>query len=140
MNSNKIAMRLAMELAPVCQVERLIDGTGVPLSENELKEVWGNVLDYLGYEDVGEWMDIIGFKDAVDRNGQELSGIEKWLCDEVMELADDALASGYHEMSGLGISYVTKKIACDSCPPMKRVGGLNILARIVPVLKSRRMR
>lgn len=123
MNIAKIAEQIIATPAPVGFVERLMDG-GVPLSEDELQEAWSSTLQKLGYGEVGDWMDVGPFMQAYARFGAKLEGAEKWLADEVMDMAREAEAGGYQQMSGLGMSFVSRKSACSSCPAERRLAKL----------------
>jgi len=139
MDISRIAARIVSQEGPMNCIERLMEGNAAPLSESELRDSWAKVLQVLGYGEVGDWMDVGSYILAYNRFAAKLEGVEKWLADEVMDMAQEAQTGGYRQMSGLGMSFVSRKSACASCPAERRLSKLTIQASgHFSSLKSRR--
>jgi hypothetical protein len=134
MDFSKIASSVALVAAPVVQLRVAIEG-GLPVTADDVQQAWSGVLQKFGCEG---WISVGSFIQAYNRFGAKLEGLEKCLADMAMNMAQEADAGGYQEISGLGTSFVSSKSACRVCPDKVRLAGVTMLARAAKVLKSRR--
>jgi len=135
MDTSKIASAVALAAAPVVRLGTAIDG-GLAVTAEDVKQAWSNVMQKFGCED--GWILVGPYIQAYNRFGAKLEGLEKCLADMAMNMAQEADAGGYQEVSGVGTTFVSSKSACRACPDKVRLAGLTMLARVAKALKSRR--
>ena len=135
MDTSKIASAVALAAAPVASLKTAIDG-GLPVTADDVKKAWSSVLQKFGCED--GWIPIGPFIQAYNRSGAKLEGLEKCLADLAMDMAQEANAGDYQDISGLGTTFVSSKSACRACPDKVRLMGVTMLARVGDGLRSRR--
>jgi hypothetical protein len=95
----------------------------VAFTAEELMSVAGKVVRVLGLD--GNFSPD-NYVLAYNRFAGKLEGAEKWLADELMNLAKQAQEGGWQEVEGLGMSFVSKKSACSACKPKKLLSKLGL--------------
>jgi hypothetical protein len=136
-NFDRIISTVATSVAPTVQLGTAVEG-GLLVTVQELEKAWESVLQKFGCEN-GAWTKVGPYLQAYNRDAAKLEGLEKWLADTVMNLAQEANAGGYQEISGLGMNFVSSKSACRACPDEQRLTELSVTARISNPLRSRRV-